>query len=561
MITKNERFRPPAKTHRRNRPARAAPAPGRGPSTHAESREDGVAPFLVVVGLFLAWGAWFIYRTSFVIDGVRYFCLFDDAMISMTYAKNVIAGYGLNWARFGEPVEGFTHPLWTFAMIPINALPIGLPVRSLAVQIVSLVALALNLVAVRALVLRHFSTARARYWLPAVLLTAFYYPLNHWALRGMETGLQALLTTLAVHLALNIVFARARQQLALGAVLAAAALLRPDMLLLVAAVLVFVAAAGGLRRGEARQWLASLAILALAVVGYGIFRWLYFHELLPNTYYLKLTGVPAVIRMQRGWLVFADAMRPLALPLGTIVVVALLTLRSRPQLVLPLVVPLLYFGYSIYVGGDVWEFSAVGANRFVSFAMPLVFVVLDALLNSAFDTRAAARRPALRWTAVAAATAICWLSFNGLWFADRAGERWRNLAVSTPPLQLEDHIGHVQATIGLRQWLRPDALLAVVWAGIPSYFSDYRMADLLGYNDRTVAHGPAMMQLTPATAGAFQPGHMKWNYEYLLGTLKPDLVFETWPVRHPDIPSVMGRFGYVQRGGYWVREGSPNVTS
>ena len=53
-------------------------------------------------------------------------------------------------ARFGPPVEGFTHPLWTFAMIPVNALPLALPVRPLVVQIASVVLLVANLFAVRA---------------------------------------------------------------------------------------------------------------------------------------------------------------------------------------------------------------------------------------------------------------------------------------------------------------------------------------------------------------------------------------------------------------------------
>src|SRR4051812_9885737 len=80
--------------------------------------------------LLAAWGGWFIYRSSFALDGRRFFCLFDDAMISMTYARNLVYGHGLNWARWGEPVEGFTHPLWTLLMIPVNALP--LPPRDLS---------------------------------------------------------------------------------------------------------------------------------------------------------------------------------------------------------------------------------------------------------------------------------------------------------------------------------------------------------------------------------------------------------------------------------------------
>ena len=120
--------------------------------------------------------------------GRRVFCLFDDAMISMTYARNLVEGFGLNWARRGAPVEGFTHPLWTALMVPVNLLPLPLDRRCLVVQVVSAALLLLNVELVRRLVLRHFTRPGARQWLPACALTAFYYPLNFWALEGMETG-------------------------------------------------------------------------------------------------------------------------------------------------------------------------------------------------------------------------------------------------------------------------------------------------------------------------------------------------------------------------------------
>src|SRR5262249_24068646 len=97
-----------------------------------------VAPgrsIVAVVACLVGWAAWFIARTTFVVDGKSYFSLFDDAMISMVYARNFVEGYGLNWARWGNPVEGFTCPLWTFLMIPVNELPLPLRMRSLVVQL------------------------------------------------------------------------------------------------------------------------------------------------------------------------------------------------------------------------------------------------------------------------------------------------------------------------------------------------------------------------------------------------------------------------------------------
>src|SRR5437870_9700537 len=120
---------------------RSLRAPPRSPSL-----ADGSLRATCVAAIALAlWSGWLVYRSSFVVAGTRYFSLFDDAMISMVYAKNFVEGFGLNWARFGPPVEGFTNPLWTFAMIPVNALPLALPVRPLLVQLLSAILLAANL--------------------------------------------------------------------------------------------------------------------------------------------------------------------------------------------------------------------------------------------------------------------------------------------------------------------------------------------------------------------------------------------------------------------------------
>src|SRR4051794_23617025 len=111
----------------------------------------------VLLLLFSLWAGWFIHRSSFKVEETHYYCLFDDAMISMTYARNLVEGRGLEWARFGEPVEGFTHPLWMFLMVPVNLLPIALKDRSLPMQLLSWLALAGTIAAVRRLMLDHFS--------------------------------------------------------------------------------------------------------------------------------------------------------------------------------------------------------------------------------------------------------------------------------------------------------------------------------------------------------------------------------------------------------------------
>ncbi|HSS47947.1 MAG TPA: hypothetical protein VLX28_03275 [Thermoanaerobaculia bacterium] len=512
--------------------------------------------------LLAVWGGWLIYRTSFVLDGRRFFCLFDDAMISMTYARNLIYGHGLNWARWGEPVEGFTHPLWTFLMIPVNALPLPPRTMSLPVQLLSLLCLGGTVVVVRRLVLDHFSEPQACHWLPAAVLTAFYYPLAYWSLVGMESGLQALLTALAVLLSLAAVHSGRDRHLPLWLVCTAAFLLRMDMLLLVVAVQVYLLVRGGLRPAGRRSWLGGLAVFVGVSLAYGLFRWFYFHDVLPNTYYLKLHGIPLVVRLLRGLALMAMFLRAhlvlvLVAGLGTAA-----TLARRRRLALPAAVVALYFAYSVYVGGDVWEKDInVRANRFVVFVMPLLFVLLNALLNQAL---AAWRRDregseAAQRFAIAALTAAALLSADGLWFEEKADDNWANLLATQRPPLVESQRLVVWQTLFFRKLLKAQATVATAWAGIPAYFTSYRMIDILGYNDRVIARRNPIHPIDEDNYESFTPGHDKYDEIRLLEEQRPDGFFQIWGIKKElGLPTeVMPKYGYKKIGGFWLRADSP----
>ena len=69
--------------------------------------------------------------------------------------------------------------------------------------------------------------------------------------------------------------------------------------------------------------------------------------------------------------------------------------------------------------------------RFLAFAMPLLFVVLNAVLNevlAAWATREEARR-----FAVATVTALGLMLANGLWLSDKADANWKNLTLTERP--------------------------------------------------------------------------------------------------------------------------------
>jgi hypothetical protein len=99
----------------------------------------------------------------------------------------------------------------------------------------------------------------------------------------------------------------------------------------------------------------------------------------------------------------------------------------------------------------------------------------------------------------------------------------------------------------------------VVWGGIPAYFSTWELVDMLGYNDRWVAHQPPSFHLTSKNYRYARPGHLKLGYLHALMAHRPDLVFQTWRPDGKDWSGMLRAHGYVVYHGYWVRKGSNKV--
>jgi len=518
-------------------------------SRASSDRVRRAAPIVALIVGLVAYAAWFIWRGSIQVGSQRYFVLFDDAMVSMVYAKNVVEGYGLNWARYGAPVEGFTCPLWTLFMIPVHWLPLSDSLRPLVVQLASLVALCANVVLISRLTERLGATRRAA--LMAAGLTALYFPLNFWALVGMETGLQTLLITGVILAALD------GRSTAMFVLCGLAALLRPDMGILVVVCAAYLISQKVAARIPVRTWLPQSLFLIVPLGLYLGFRAMYFGDVAPNTYYLKMTGVPTDARVARGLAVFVDFARPWGVVLLVTMFGAVAASMRRRTLWLPLVVLSLYFLYSIYIGGDAWEGASTGANRFVAPVMPLLFVLNACLCDEIFSWLRERNVSSRAISALAAGVfAFVWLSVNGITSDTLGTERLRTVLVVRKPLYTRERELILKATLALPDVAREGALLAVVWAGVPAYYSTYRMTDVLGYNSRTIAHRRAHVSIDLDQSEKFLPGHMKWDYRHTLGELRQDVVFQTWELEGDTLTTTMKKYGYFKYENLWIREGS-----
>jgi hypothetical protein len=80
----------------------------------------------------------------------------------------------------------------------------------------------------------------------------------------------------------------------------------------------------------------------------------------------------------------------------------------------------------------------------------------------------------------------------------------------------------------------PQATYSVVWAGITPYFADRQAVDILGKSDRIIAREPWHLSDGPDPWLAAWPGHMKYNYAYSIGRLRPDIIVQFWPYTYFD---------------------------
>lgn len=511
-------------------------------------------------------------------DGQHHQSLFDDAMISMSYARTLASGHGLVWFPGAPRVEGITNLGWTLVMAGVHLVGLDGDGAVVAVKVLGLLTVWLAAVVACSIgrTFRGADMGSTRF--VTALAVVINVPLLFWALEGMEVGLLTLLTLLTCLLTWRVATcteASVGESLALGAVVVMGIITRTDFA--VVALAAFAWAAVAAKRELGRVALPLLGGVVLAVVGTTIFRLAYFGDLLPNTYYLKLTGVPVATRLGRG--VSVVVATSLAYIGPSLAVVALLWKRllSRERRLVSMLFTVAagQILYCVYVGGDAWE-GLMLPDRYLTPAVVLVVVSACLSAFAAFAHEPATASPDRRWRMVSGiaisaaagplvvagllylagrvtslglgdgsravglkaavlALIVCAALVGGA-YALTAQHRLRVgsalaaattlcllaglatiLLVTTP--EWRDGGSSQFAVLGsqLADVTTTHAVIAVGGAGASQYFSNRPMIDLAGKSDRHIARGPAATDV-------FRPGHNKWDFAYSVGRLRPDVV-------------------------------------
>jgi arabinofuranosyltransferase len=278
----------------------------------------------------------------------------DDAYISFRYAENLVNGHGLVFNP-GERVEGYTDFLWTL----IAALAIYL--KADPGQVTILINLA-SFVGLIYLVERLGTRLKASPTLigVATLFVAANYTLASFSTACIETMFAAMLMTWALERV------DAGRPLLGGFAGIAATLTHPDHGIFYAA-LAFVLFVDAQRRRQLVRYLIPFFVL---FVPYFIWRWHYYGDWMPNTFYAK-SADKTYFKQGIEYLLITVIGSGLWLTLPLVALGGFFTRRSLIGRYSLLVLPI-YLGYVAKVGGDFM------LGRFFVPALPLWFLLADA---------------------------------------------------------------------------------------------------------------------------------------------------------------------------------------
>ncbi len=412
----------------------------------------------------------------------------DDAYISYRYTQNLVEDHGLVYNP-GEKVEGYSNFLYILMLAPLYAVS--------GVNGMYIYSTILNLILAIAAFLLFCFYIRNRFGenavIAAALLFAFCLPIWAAVASGMESTL-VLLIQLVIWIALEryIIYER-RNDLILIIVLSILSILaRADGFVFPVFVILYL-----LLKGKRRSAIYCALSLLIAGSAYFLWRYSYYGDFLPNTYYAKVSGslservifaIRALGRVNlRNGLIFWIFL-PAVLMIRWLVRVVqgkerfITNLNSEFVLISGMLV------YWIYVGGDIYD------DRFLIILVPLGISLFLKFIW-----------PYLNYKRITPAvlSLLILIQLTPL----KADQRFR---YSYPKYD---------CLVTLGRYFKenyPDKTLATMAAGKVPFYSGMKTIDMLGLTDRHIAHTKA--------AGAFLPGHNKYDHNYILSR-KPDLIF------------------------------------
>jgi hypothetical protein len=422
----------------------------------------------------------------------------DDSYISLRYSQNLIEGYGLVWNP-GERVEGYSNFLFLLLVTILGWTGIDLRTAAQIIGLLSFVSLLLYLVWRQRQKSTGDETNQAVQALP-ILLTAGSYCMVIWSIGGLETTLFSLLVAAGVLTAVDGLQGWPKSATVAGVLLGLATLTRPDGGLFFIVPLFFYLWQVVRHRPQSGFRLMLFSFPFMLLVGtHEVWRFAYYGQLLPNTWYVK--GIISWDRLEMGWrylLGFAITQPFLLVPFLLTLVYRVVIRRWDVTLSLLSISVFAFILYVASIGGD----HMLAYRPFIAI-IPLMSVVIALGVKPLLS--------GIRGLVIVSAFVLLIISqipFPGLGI--QGAERPDGAA----------YCGEIVGRYIDSNW-PGGSLVALNSAGATPYFAPHlRFLDMLGLNDTTIARRKGTPIILPYQ---IVPGHAKGDGRYVFDR-QPDFI-------------------------------------
>ena len=492
-------------------------------------------------------------------------------MVSMTYAKTFVNSGELVWYPGAERVQGFSNFLYTVLFAFIHLFKLSNSINALTVSVINLFILAaISYKVVELSRIFNPRNIRISYFLGSLVF--FQYPLIFWSLRGYEVGLLALITVSTIVKICRLIDRNRINTypdlVALWLYLSLGIWLTLDFTVIALTLSLYVVFVLKEIVKNFRDLLIFQLSIFLSILLILIFQYFYYGDFFPNTLYLESGGFLLIEKIPRG--IFSSLrIFPILLFQSYFLFKYFLEKRDSRKLYLILFLTSSTTVYNILMGGDNWEVYGF-ANRTLTLAVPIGLATLSLANMDKFFTSKKIINIIFSLLLVLGVFSlqlnlsniknigISQLSFNSfeivyLFFSCLLIIMLKNRKYPTYLFGIiltiflsYSHVSYLintelqissteflntQIGIELKNFTSQDAKIGVLWAGNIGYYSDRELIDFLGKSDKYIAKSSPIRYLNEFQKynfSDFDPGHNKWDFEYSIGTLNPDIILRTW---------------------------------
>lgn len=420
----------------------------------------------------------------------------DDAFISLKYAKNFIDGNGLVW-NIGERVEGYTNLFFILCIAGLNKIGFDLQLASQILGFLGFAAILFFYIKFANKIELDSLSKALGFFLISTCQTLIV-----WSYGGLETVFYSAMVLYLFYLIyLNLELDK-RNLLNIYSVLFIAYLTRPDCIIFLFVISLFF----GINYFQKKNYKSLLAVILYSALVIGlpmIWRYYYYGDILPNTYYAKSGFSMAVLKQGFIYTEFFFISNMAYIIIALLLLTNLFTKREVPLSKFAILLSiniLLFFTYVIYIGGD-----HMPAFRFIAPVIPL-YIVLFLYVNKLNNYKL---RSYLLVSVIVITIAqnlynpnnykkaeiMDWSAYSGKCVANEINKKFKK-----------------------------NSLIAISGAGAIAYFApDFKYIDMLGLNDRTIAKRKYIPKNRIADSLTSLIGHTKGDGKYVLSR-KPDYI-------------------------------------